>query len=136
MDSKLVSVLVGLVGGAVGYLLTIFFMRPILRYGELRQQILSDLIFYAQVVNADGLNEEMKKRYYARVEANRRHSADLTACYFELPWVYRQWLRIKGHCPETASVQLMGFSNTTDYDKADKRIQKIKECLGFKTEVV
>lgn len=136
MDDKLESVIIGLLGGALGYLLTTFYVRPVLRYGELRQQIISDLIFYAQVVNADGMSEEIKNRYHARVEANRRHSADLTACYFELPWLYRRCLKIKGHCPETVSTQLMGLSNTSDYDQADLRVKKIKKCLGITIDVV
>lgn len=136
MDEKLLVVLIGLVGGAFGYLVTTFWMRPILRYGELRQQILSDLIFYAQVINAEGLNEEMQELYRTRVEANRHHCANLIACLLDLPRVYQGWLKCRGHCPETAAIQLMGLSNTTDYDQAARRIEKIKKCLGITTDAV
>ena len=58
MDDKLISVFVGIVAGAVGYWVTTFWMKPILRYRELRSKVLSDLIYFAQVINADGLNAD------------------------------------------------------------------------------
>ena len=60
---KIVIALVGIASGAIGYWFTTFWMKPILQYRELRSRILADLIFYAQVDNADGLNERMQKLY-------------------------------------------------------------------------
>jgi len=136
MDARLVALIIGLIAGAVGYLVTTFWMHPILRYLDLRQQVLSDLIFYANVVNADRLNDEMKDRMWKRVEANRRHSADLTACLLGLPSWYKHWLKHRGHDPKDAANNLMGLSNTFDYRDADKRIERIKTALGFGTDVI
>jgi hypothetical protein len=44
-----------------------------------------DFIYYAQVVNADGLNDEMKTLYRERVLANRKSSAQLTVAILDLP---------------------------------------------------
>ena len=53
MDDKLISVIIAIVFGALGYLVTTFWMKPILRYHELRSKVLSDFIYFAQVINAD-----------------------------------------------------------------------------------
>jgi hypothetical protein len=136
VDIKLISVLLGVVFGAAGYWITTFWMQPILRYREIRSKVLSDLVFYSQVTNAKGLSERMKKLYENRVEANRRSSADLTACLVDLPRWYRVWLRVRG-CDIDAAVQnLIEFSNTTEYEAAAKRIERIKKSLCIKTTVV
>lgn len=136
VDEKLLAVLIGVITGTVGYWFTTFWMKPILQYRELRSKALIDLIFYAQVINADGLNEKMKKLYEDRVVANRWLSAELTACLLELPFWYKWWLQLRGHLPERAASDLIGFSNTTEYEAASKRIERIKVALGIKVEVV
>jgi hypothetical protein len=136
MDDKLISVLVGVVAGAIGYWFTTFWMKPILRYRELRSKVLSDLIYFAQVINADGLNERMQKLYEERIEANRLSSAELTACLLELPSWYKAWLQFHGYNPGAAAQDLIGFSNTTDYDAAAKKVERIKAALGIQTTVV
>lgn len=136
MDDKLISVFVGIVSGAVGYWVTTFWMKPILRYRELRGKILSDLIYFAQVINADGLNKRMQKLYEGRIRENRRSSAELSACLVELPCWYKAWLQCQGCNPKLAAQDLIGFSNTTDYDVASKRVERIKKNLGIKTTAV
>jgi hypothetical protein len=136
MDDKLLAVLIGTITGAFGYWFTTFWMKPILQYRELRSKVLIDLIYYAQVVNADGLNERMKNLYEERIVSNRRLSAELTACFSDLPPWYKWWLRVRGHMPERAATDLIGFSNTTDYEGASRRVERIKVALGIKAEVV
>ena len=128
------AAVVGLVAGAGGYWFTTFWMKPVVQYRELRSKVFADLIFYAQVVNADGLNERMQRLLEERVVANRRTSADLAACAQELPGWYLWWLRQKGQSPEDASRHLIGFSNTREFDAADKRVAAIRRALGFGPE--
>lgn len=120
--------------GAIGYWVSTFWMKPILQYRDLRIKVFSDVIFYAQVVNADGLNEKMQKLYEDRTLANRRNSADLAACLNDLPGWYKWWLNRMDQSPESAVTNLIGYSNTTDYDAANKRIRVIKKALGFRPE--
>ena len=136
MDDKLLAVLIGVITGAVGYWFTTFWMKPILQYRELRSKVLIDLVFYAQVINADGLNERMKALYEERIVSNRRLSAELTACFLELPFWYKWWLQARGHMPERAATDLIGLSNTSDDEAAFKRVERIKVALGIKVEVV
>jgi hypothetical protein len=137
MDEKLIAVLVGIAAGAAGYWITTFWMKPILQYRELRTKVFADLIFYAQVVNADGLNDRMKELYEGRIASNRRNSADLAACLLELPWLYKWWLRFRlAQSPKQVVTHLIGYSNTTNYDDADKRVKAITKALGIKTDLV
>ena len=76
----------------------------------------------------------MKALYEERILANRRSSAQLSAAVQELPSWYLALLRLKGYRPEEAARQLIGYSNTTEYDLADKRENAIKRHLGLPTE--
>lgn len=126
--------LIGIAAGATGFLLATFWFQPILRYRDLKAQILSDLLFYANVIKLGDLNDEMKKRYWARVEANRRHSTDLAAAFHYLPRLYLWFLQKQGERPNLASVEMMGFSNTFEWDAAAERVDRIRGFLRFPTE--
>ena len=134
MDVTLLSALIGIAAGAVGYWFVTFSMRPVLRYLEVRSKVFSDFIYYAQVVNADGLNEEMQALYRERVLANRLSSAQLRATYLELPTWYKNHLAFKELDPEGASAALIGFSNTTDHRDSFDIQRRILRKLGLPTE--
>lgn len=136
MDKNLITALIGVLTGTAGYWFTTFWMKPILQYLELRSNIFADLIFYAQVINATGLNERMRKLYEERIISNRRRSAELAACLLQLPDWYKWWLSKRTQSPEQAVSQLIGLSNTTDYNAATIRVERIKLALGIKSEVV
>lgn len=132
MNEKLWPLLIGIPAGALGYWITTFWMRPILQYKQLRTKVFSDFIFYAQVVNADGLNDKMKELYQRRVLSNRQNSADLSACLTELPPFYIWWLHRKNQFPEKAASGLIGYSNTIEYEHALNAMNSIRINLGFK----
>lgn len=136
MNEQILTTLIGIATGTMGYWIATFWMQPILRYKELRLQVFSDLIFYANAVIADGMNESVKESYMRRINSNRRHSAELIACYAVLPSWYKILLKYKGHDILTAARNLIGYSNTPNYDDAEKRVNAIKKSLSFKTNVV
>ena len=131
MDVNLWAVLIGIVAGALGYWFTTFSMQPILRFRDFRNQVLMDFIYYAQVINADDLNDEMKALYQERVLANRKASAQLSAAILDLPWWYLLYIKVKGLAPKEAARYLIGYSNNTDYDKAYKIEAAIRSKLGL-----
>ena len=131
MDTKLWAVLIGIAAGAVGYWFSTFSMQPILRFRNIRNQILMDFIYYAQVVNADGLNDAMQALYRKRVLDNRKTSAQLTAAVMDLPWWYLCYLKYRCLAPEDAAKHLIGYSNTTDYDQAHKVENAIRKKLDL-----
>jgi hypothetical protein len=134
MDIGLLSALIGLIAGAFGYWFTTFNMQPILRFRDLRNQVLMDFIYYAQVINAEGLNEEMQALYRERKLANRRTSSQLTAAIQDLPIWYLICLKHKGYRPEEAARHLIGYSNTTEYEQAHKVEAAIRRQLGLPKE--
>ena len=91
---------------------------------------MAELIYYAQVINADGLNEDMQKLYRERVLANRDSSSELSATIQELPCWYLKYLQAKGHKPDEAAKHLIGFSNTREYDQSHKVEALIRRQLG------
>lgn len=131
MSSDIQSLLIGILAGGVGYLLVTFWFQPILRYRDIRQRVYSDLIFFADVTNADGLSKEMQERMWARICANRRHSADLRAICATLPWSYCKFLSLCGQNPGEVAKELMGLSNTFEHDDAAKRTEKIRKKLNL-----
>ena len=131
MDSKLLTMVIGLVAGAFGYWFTTFHMQPILRFRNLRNQVLMNFIYYAQVINAEKLNDDMKKLYRERILANRKSSAQLTAAIQDLPRWYLCYLKRKGLEPEKAATHLIGYSNITEYDDAHQKEDAIRKKLGL-----
>ena len=134
MDIKLQAVLIGIVSGSVGYWFSTFSVQPVLRYRNIRNQVLIDFVYFAQVVNAEGLNDEMQKLYRKRILANRKSSAELNAAIVELPFWYRAFLKIKKLNPIQAARHLIGYSNTTDYEQSHKLENSIRKNLGLPLE--
>jgi hypothetical protein len=106
-------------------------MQPILRYRDARAKILMDFTYYAQVVNAEGLNEEMQKLFVERVLENRKSSAQLDAAVVELPSWFLWYLHRRGWRPAEAATHLIGFSNTRDWKEAVKLENVIRQKLGL-----
>ena len=131
MDVSHWAAIIGIVAGAIGYWFTTFSMQPILRFLDYRNQVLRDFIYYAQVINADGLNDEMQQLHRERILANRKTSAELTAAILDLPSWYLSCLKSKGQSPAEAAKHLIGYSNTTDYDQAHKVESLIRRQLGL-----
>ncbi len=121
--------------GSAGYLITHFWIHPILKYREIKDQIISDLIFYANAINSKGLNEEMKQRVLDRMVANRMRSAELSACFYKFPKFYRNYLMKIGERPDFACGELIGLSNTSEFEAAQTRIDKIQTQLKINPKV-
>lgn len=131
LEINLITALIGIVTGATGYWITTFWMQPILRYRIVRGQIHSQFIYYSQVINADGMNDELQKLYRERILTNRRSAAELSAVFLELPYWYILWLRKRGIHPEIAARHLIGYSNTPEFELANKFEDAIKRFLGL-----
>lgn len=134
MNVGLLTTLIGICAGAIGYWLATFSVQPILRYRDLKNQVLKDFIYYAQVIKADDLNEEMQALQRERSLTNRKASAALSAAILDLPGWYLWYLNRKGLAPGDAAKHLIGFSNTTDFEQAHKVQGAIRRSLGLPPE--
>lgn len=121
--------LLSLVAGGCGYLIVTFWMSPILRYLQIRHDVTSDLIFYANVIDPNMLNERLKKRHEIGEEAYRRHAAEVAASYYRLPRWYKFLLRRRDEDPLIASKNLIGLSNCANSEQAYPHIQWLKKSL-------
>ena len=131
MDSGLWVAIIGVGAGAFGYWFSNFSVQPILRYKNVRSKIVRDFIYYGQVVNADGLNDEMKALYRERVLENRSSSAELSAILERLPGWYLWYLERKGLQLGTAASRLIGYANNTEWTKAHEIERSIRRDLGL-----
>lgn len=121
--------LIGITAGATGYLISTFLFQPILRYREIRSQIISDLVFYRNAIDSSKLDEIMKKRMEDRISSNLRHSADLVAILVELPRLYKYYITKRGINIQGAISELRILSSTFEYESAAKRIENIQKHL-------
>lgn len=105
------DILISFVIGAAGYLVVTFWMSPLLRYIQMRHEVIVDLVFYANTYHEESSGEILKLRAVERRESDRRHAAEFAACYYRLPWFYKAWLRICDENPVGASKELIALSN-------------------------
>lgn len=78
-------------------------------------------------------NKRLEQKVLNRMAANRRHSADLSSCRYEVPLFY---LVLKGERPDRASTKLLILSNTTNPVAADKIIDEIRNHLKIKLKAI
>ena len=136
MDKAFITTLVSLISGAFGYLVLTFWMKPIILYVELRQKVISDLVYFGDVNASNDIRTgNSPERIREWSEANRRHSADLVALIPELPFWYCWYLRLKRYDLENASRHLIGLSNSKNFEYADKHIAQITSSLGIKANI-
>lgn len=124
-----VILLCSLIAGGCGYLVVTFWMNPILRYLQLRHEVTSDLIFFANVITTDDLCDELKERHNTRRRQNRKHAAEMAACYYRLPHWYKWLLERREEKPLIASSSLIGLSNCNTHDSAKIHIQWLEKSL-------
>lgn len=127
--------LLSLVTGGCGYLIVTFWMAPILRYLQIRHEVTSDLIFYANVIDLSILDDRLKERHEVGVEAYRRHAAEIAASYYRLPRWYRLLLKRRGEEPVTASKNLIGLSNCAKSADAYPHIRSVMKNLRIAPEI-
>jgi hypothetical protein len=128
-------ILLSILAGATSYLVVNFWMNPLLRYLEIKHQVTSDLVFYANVIDATGLNEEMQERRLERQRNNRRHAAEIRATYYRLPSWYRARLRRVGEDPIEASRALIGLSNSSHALPGDPFVTSLANALRIPDEI-
>ncbi|MCC6208553.1 MAG: hypothetical protein IT488_10440 [Gammaproteobacteria bacterium] len=110
-------------------------MNPILRYLDIKHQVTSDLVFYANVIDAADLNEEMQERRLQRQKNNRRHAAEMRAAYYRLPKWYRAYLKRVGEDPIAASTALIGLSNSGQVIHGEDFLPSLSKSLRIPDNV-
>lgn len=116
--------LVSVIAGVIGYLLATFGMEPIIHYVRLKEEIAADIVYYANAFDDKDSRDLMQP-------AIRRRAAELIACYYRLPALFKWLLGKRGENPAKAASELVGLSNQIDSDGALRRISAIQHALRF-----
>lgn len=133
MEQVWITIL-GITAGGLGYLIATFWVRPILRYRDIKHQVASDLVFYANAIELQKQNGSFREDTLQRKERNRRNAADLTAIYADLPSWYRRCLITRTEDPQKASKDLIGLSNSSNQEDAREYVAGIKKHLRLTIE--
>ena len=112
--------------GAIAYLVTNFWINPILRYRDIKYQIASNLVFFANAIELQKTDGSLRPDTLERKIANRRSASDLEALFPFLPKWYRCVLSVRKEKPEEAAKDLIGLSNEHDFRYAKELALKIK----------
>jgi hypothetical protein len=110
-SNSLITLIVGLLAGAIGWWITNFFLRPVQRIEELRQRAHEELIFYANI----GKGSPDVDRDTARL-ALRRVAAGLMASAESASRVIRWWIGRQGWNLPEAGKHLLATANTLDQE--------------------
>jgi hypothetical protein len=130
MHPLLFGALIGFVLGTTGYITMTFLIKPFWQYRKLKNKIVADLIFYQNAITAQGTDKTGKEQIKERIKTSKHHAAELSRCYDEsLPHWYKLVLNNRGESPIEACSDLMALSNITNYEHAEKRMEKIKKNL-------
>ncbi len=131
MDTKIaIGVIISFLCGSFGYIILIFWVRPIWNYKKIKKMVIQDLTDYLNSINEEDEGESIYGTITHNAENLRRHSVDLTECFYgSLPAWYKILLQSRGESIEDASKHLMGLSNTRNYDHAKNRMEKIRQSL-------
>ena len=133
MEPIYIVAIISFAFGVFGYIITQFWLRPILRYRELKRRVASDLAGYVIAETVEGADKKTDRRTKDRPAAIRRHSDELSSSYsYDLPPWYRLVLQRRGESPVEASKHLMKLSNTRNSEHAERQVEKIKAVLKIK----
>ena len=128
---KIALLLFSLIAGGSGYLIATFWMNPIMRYLQIRHEVTSDLIFYANVMHECLLGDRLQERADERRVSNRKHASEIAACYYRLPWWYKKYFLEKRHeDPLMASKNLIGLSNSSN-ETYTGHVSALKSALNL-----
>jgi hypothetical protein len=128
--------LIGIASAIAGYLIINFWYRPILRFLDIKSQIMSDLVYYenatVRVPRSTALKISIPDRVIERLEVTRRHSADLLANFNELPSWYKLYLKQRNFEIEKAVEELLILSNYPDINKGEPHLRLVRQHLKIK----
>jgi len=117
--------------GSIAYLITNFWINPILRYRDIKYQIASNLVFFANAIELQKTDGSLRPDTLEREKANRRSASDLEALIPFLPKWYRYVLSARKEKPEEAAKDLIGLSNQHDFQYAKELALRIKINLNM-----
>ena len=113
--------------GSFLYIIGYFFIYPVYRYRKVKNQAISDLLFYRTAISTDDPDAETRNELERKLTLFKKHALDLGECFETiLPNWYKLVLQNKNESPVDASKNLLALYNTSNVNHATARINMIK----------
>jgi hypothetical protein len=133
MEPMYIVAIISFLLGVFGYIITQFWIRPILRYRQIKDRIAADLKWYLEAQKLEIKDKIAQEQFRAKVEIIRGYCTALTDCFsYDLPPWYKLLLESRHESPIDASKHLMALANIRNVEHADRRLEKIKKSLQIK----
>ena len=143
-----ITLVIGAFIGLAGYFTSTFWIQPIIRYRAIKSRIVGRLTYFSDVyesedderlkemareTNSEDIRDVLKvakERMKEKKFGCRRLSGELEGILLYLPrWYKFFFLRRRDEKPEQAVKELIGLSNSRDYDQTKIRMNSIKIML-------
>jgi hypothetical protein len=109
--------------GSFGYILFVFWLKPLLKYRHIRRQVISTL----DAIEAPAADIGADRR-----KALRQLAARLSACYSEqLPDWYQLLLKRRNELPLEAAAGLMKLAATRDRTHVRRQLESVRRALNL-----
>lgn len=116
--------------GVFGYIITQFWIRPILRYREIKHRIASDMKWYMEAQKHEIKDKNAQEQIRARAGIIRGRCTELTDCFsYDLPHWYKLLLESRHESPIDASKHLLALANIRNSDHGYRGLEKITNSL-------
>ena len=113
--------------GSFLYIMVYFFVYPVFKYRKVKNQAISDLLFYRTAISTDDPDGENPKELERKLTLFKKHALDLGECFETiLPNWYKLALKNRNESPVDASKNLLALYNTSNVNHATARINMIK----------
>ena len=133
MEPIYIIALISFLLGVFGFIITQFWIRPILRYRKLKHRIASDLKWYLEAQRHEIKDKIAREQIRARGEIIRGHGTALTDCFsYDLPPWYKLLLESRHESPIDASKHLLALANIRNSEHGERRLEKITNSLKIK----
>ncbi|MBU0991260.1 MAG: hypothetical protein KJ737_02100 [Proteobacteria bacterium] len=128
MDPQLIiGAAISFAAGSFIYIVIYFFVYPIYKYRKIKNQAVSDLIFYSTSICSEDPDESIRNELTRKITLFKKHALDLGECFdCLLPNWYKLMLQKRKESPGDASKNLMALYNTSNLNHATARINMIK----------
>jgi hypothetical protein len=132
MEPIYIVAIISFLLGVFGYIITQFWMRPILRYRKIKHRIASDLKWYLEAQGQEIKDKNAQKQFKAKGEIIRGYCTVLTDSFSDdLPHWYKLLLESRHESPMDASKHLMALANIRNAEHAQNRLNQITDSLNL-----
>ena len=134
-SSVLIAAGASFVAGVIGYIITRFWIKPIVRYTITKRKIRRSLSSYVIVIETQektGASLTRRQSGDRFLQQAKKNALILASCYTEeIPYWYRLLLDSRGESPAEASGLLTNLIKIRDMRQVMERVAQAQKKLGL-----